>query len=340
MKAAISEGKGDIRLVEVAIPEPGPYQCLCKTLACATCTGTDLKIISGKFPKNAKYPGIVGHESVGTVLKIGAKVKYIKKGDMYLRPTAVYNGTMFGGYSSLWGGFAEYGLVTDTRALFEENPKANPGYAQYQMEIPGDIKISAPEATMVITLKETAGYVMDMKVALNNSVVVLGSGPVAMSMCFFAKICGAFPLIVVGRRDEPLNYIKMFGANFTVNNEKEDMVRRVSAITNGQGVDYIMDAAGDEELFTESCKMLAENGKIAPYALFTKRDDVFKGIDPKKILNAKTGEVPTHNYMLDLLRLNLLNLKRFYSHTMPFSDISKGFEMIKKKEASKIVFEM
>ena len=339
MKAAVSKGKGDIRLVEVATPEPGPYQCLCKTLVCSTCTGTDLKIINEKLPWKMKYPGIVGHESVGIVLKVGGKVKYIKEKDMYLRPTAVYSGTSLDGYYSLFGGFAEYGLVTDTKALLEDNPDAPPGYSQYQMKIPDDIKISAPEAAMVITLKETAGYVMDMKVSLNNSVVVLGSGPVAMAMCFFAKLCGAFPLIAVGRRDEPLDYIKMFGVNFTVNNEKEDMVRKVREITGGRGADYIIDTAGDLKLFTESFKMLAENGKISPYAALPKAD-ALKDMDAEKILRAKTGEVPTHNYMLDLARLNLLGLKRFYSHTMPFGDISKGFEMIKNKEASKIVFEM
>ncbi len=339
MQVAITEGQGDIRLVTVAVPEPGPYQCLCKTLACAICTGTDMKIISGKLPWPVEYPGIVGHESVGVVLKTGGKVRYIKEGAMYLRPTAVYSGTKFGGYFSLWGGLAEYGLVTDTQALLEDTPGAQLGYEQYQMKIPDDVKISAPEATMVITLKETAGYVMNMKISLNNSVVVLGSGPVAMAMCFFSKICGAFPLVVVGRRDAPLNYMSGFGANFTVNNEKEAMVRRVGEITGGQGVDYIIDTTGDEKLVAESCQMLAAGGKIAPYGVLP-RQDALKNVDARKILKANTGEVPTHDYMFDLIRLNLLDLKSFYSHIMPFGDLSRGFEMIKRKTASKIVFEM
>lgn len=339
MKAAITEGKGDVRLVDVPVPEIGPYQCLCKITAWATCSGTDMKIIYGKLPWEEKYPGILGHESIGTVIQTGDKVRYIKKGEKYLRPTAVYQGKKLGEYYSVWGGFAEYGLVTDSKALREDHPETEIGYERYQLQIPTDINISPGEAIMLITMKETSGYVADMGVTLNKSVVVLGSGPVGSSMCLFSKILGAYPLIVVARRDEPLEKIKRFGANYTVNNTKEDMVKRVMEITNDRGADYIIDTAGDVKLFTEACGMLAENGKISPYATFTSAD-ALKDIDETKILRARTGEVAAHNYLLDLTRMKIINLKSFYSHTLPFSQIEKGFEMLKNREASKIVFEL
>ncbi|MCM8785007.1 MAG: alcohol dehydrogenase catalytic domain-containing protein [Candidatus Omnitrophica bacterium] len=83
MKVAISEGKGDVKIKEVPIPEINDYQCLCKTLACATCSGTDLKIMDGKIFWCKNYPVILGHESVGIVVKRGKKVKYIKTIDFY-----------------------------------------------------------------------------------------------------------------------------------------------------------------------------------------------------------------------------------------------------------------
>jgi len=266
-------------------------------------------------------------------------VRYIKKGKTSLRPTAVYPGQQFGGYYSIWGGFSEYGLITDIKALLEDSPGTEPGYMQYQMNVPIDIRISPGEAIMLITLKETAGFVADMKTALDSSVAVLGAGPVAMSICLFAKFFGAHPIIAVARRDEQLKTIRRFGVNFTVNNSKEDMVKKVMEITGGKGVDFIIDTAGDEKLFTEACSMLAERGKIAPYATFT-RADALKDISESKILKANTGEVLAHNYLLDLVRMKKVNLKDLYSHTMPFSEIEKGFEMLKKREAFKIGFEM
>ena len=89
MKAAITEGKGDIKLAEVPIPEIGPYQCLCKNLFCTTCTGTDQKIIGRKMLWAKNYPAIVGHESIGRVIKIGRKVRNIKEGTLFLRQPSI-----------------------------------------------------------------------------------------------------------------------------------------------------------------------------------------------------------------------------------------------------------
>ncbi|MCM8829838.1 MAG: zinc-binding dehydrogenase [Candidatus Omnitrophica bacterium] len=284
MKAVITDGNGNIWIEEVPIPEVGPYHCLCKTLACATCTGTDIKIIHNKLPWRENYPAILGHESIGKVIKTGKKVKYIKEGEIILRPTAVYPGEKLGGYYSIWGGFSEYGLVMDTQAYSEDHPGSDTGYGKFQMKVPQDIEPA--DAIMLITLKETAGYVADMGITLNDSVVVLGAGPVAMAIVFFAKLRGAFPVIVIARRDGPLENIKKFGANHTINNTREDMTKNVMDITKGKGVKYIIDTAGDEELFQNAFSMLAEDGKIAPYAVFP--EEFFKKVDEKRIINART----------------------------------------------------
>ncbi|MCS7181023.1 MAG: alcohol dehydrogenase catalytic domain-containing protein [bacterium] len=69
MKVIVTEGKGDVKIKKVPIPALGDYECLCKTLAFATCTGTDLKIIDGKIFWFKNYPVILGHESAGKVIK-------------------------------------------------------------------------------------------------------------------------------------------------------------------------------------------------------------------------------------------------------------------------------
>jgi threonine dehydrogenase-like Zn-dependent dehydrogenase len=339
MKAAVTDGDGKIRLEEVPIPEPGPYQCLCKVLACATCSGTDLKIISKKLPWEEKYPGIVGHESVGRVIEVGSKVRNLKEGDLFFRPTAVYPGTKLGDYYSLWGGFAEYGLVTDTKALVEDQPDAELGYSYYQLKIPSDVTLTPADATILITMKETSGFLMSLKVTLNTALAILGAGPVAMCMCFFAKLIGAFPIIAVSRRDESLRRMERVGANFTINNQKEEVAKKVKELTGGKGVDLVIDTTGDERMLYESINLLAENGKVAPYATYSTGDPT-KNIESSRIAKGMTGEVPAHNYMLDLVRLGLLKLDNFYSHRMPFSKIVDGFELLRKKEAFKIVFEM
>ena len=122
MRAAITDGKGNVKLMDIPEPKPDSYQCLCKIEACATCTGTDKKLVNGQMPWANKYPAILGHESFGIVIHCGDKVRNIKIGDRFLRPAAAYPGTLLGNYASWMGGFAEYGLVTDNKALTADTP--------------------------------------------------------------------------------------------------------------------------------------------------------------------------------------------------------------------------
>ncbi|MCD6221745.1 zinc-binding dehydrogenase [bacterium] len=344
MKAAVTDGKGNVWIEEIPLPEIGPYQCLCKILASATCSGTDKKIINGEFPYPLNYPGILGHESVGVVVKTGKKVRYIKEGDIFLRPTSIYPGEKLGKYFSLWGCFAEYGIVTDIEAFYKDNPdKTLNNFTIFQQKIPSEIKISPADATMLITLKETYSFISKIGVRMNSKVAILGTGPVGMSFCFFSKLLGAYPVIVIGRREEPLEYIKKVGADFVINNKKENMVKKVKEITNNRGVDFVIDAAGDEKLFTESAGLLTNNGRIVPYATPYSTEyiaDRKKGPRNWEIIFTGPDENLAHNSVIGLVKLNVIPFKMFYSHTMKFEKIKDGFDLLKNKSAYKIVFEM
>ena len=77
-----------------------------------------------------------------------------------------------------------------------------------------------------------------------------------MAMCYFAKLYGAYPVIVIGRRDEPLSDCRKAGADFGINIKKENMTGKVMEYTNNTGVDFVLDAAGDTNLLIESAKAL------------------------------------------------------------------------------------
>ena len=342
MKAAVTDGKGNVWLDDVPKPEPDEHQCLCRMQACATCTGTDQKHIHDKLPWRQNYPGVLGHESIGVVIETGARVRNLSVGDAVLRPSAVYPGDTLGPYTSLWGGFAEYGLVTDVAALREDCPDATPNnYTRFQLPIPPELPIPATDATGLITLKETASYVASVGVTLCSSVAILGSGSVAISMCRFAKIFGAHPVIVVGRREEPLAYAReTIGADRTVNSSTEDVVAAVRDLTADRGVDFVLDTTGDADFLASCLPMLTEEGKAAAYATYHTPQSVKDAIPADRLAAGATGEDTAHQYLLDCVRLGLVNLGDFYSHRMPFSQLQEGFELLASKAAFKVVFEM
>jgi len=342
MKVAITDGDGRVWIDQAPKPDPGEYQCLCKMLACATCTGTDTKHIHNKLPWQQNYPGVLGHESIGRVLEVGPNVRNLGTGDVVLRPSPVYPGDTLGDYTSMWGGFSEFGLVTDRQALLEDSPDAAPNnYTRFQLKVPDIAGVSPGDWTMIITLKETASYVASLGVKLHSSVAVLGAGSVGISMCRHAKIFGAYPVIMVARRDGQLAYARdVIGGDCVVNCMREDALGRIRELTGGKGVDFIIDTTGSPEFVAACVPALADTGKAAGYATYPRGDAVGGHIPEDRLATGQTGEDAAHQYLIDCVRLGLVNLKDFYSHTMPFERISEGFEMIERKEAFKIVFEM
>ena len=125
MKAAVVEGAGQLVVREVPLPVMGPYSALVRIEACSICNSTDLKIIERHFVSQIPVPLILGHESVGTVVERGPKVRRYALGQRVLRPGAEYDLARVG-IASAWGGFAQYGLVTDLAAWREDHPQGTP----------------------------------------------------------------------------------------------------------------------------------------------------------------------------------------------------------------------
>ncbi len=344
MLAAVVRGNGTVSVEKVEMPRPGPYDCLCRILACATCTGTDTSIIRGTFPYQKTYPGILGHESVGEVVEVGAKVRHISPGERYLRVCAAYPGQTLGEYYSFWGGFAEYGLVADTEALREDSPSSSPPFGTaYQQRIPADLGLSAPDATMLVTLKELASFLSVLGVSAGESVVILGAGAVAMATTFFATLRGAHPVVVVGRRSEVEERVRRVGADAFVDTSRQDARSRILQETGGRGADWVIDAAGDSSLFSEAVGFLAPDGRLAPYAVseeIQRTVSLAGGPSRWSLVRAKPDEPSAHAHLLDLTRLGVVPYASFFSRRMPLRRIAEAFDLLWRKEAFKVVIEM
>lgn len=80
MRAMIlQDGKQELQLVELPIPEPNVTQVLIKVQICGVCR-TDLHIIDGELEK-PKLDLIPGHQVVGIITKVGEQVSKFKVGE-------------------------------------------------------------------------------------------------------------------------------------------------------------------------------------------------------------------------------------------------------------------
>ncbi|WP_051154382.1 MULTISPECIES: alcohol dehydrogenase catalytic domain-containing protein [Mycobacteriaceae] len=92
MRAAVMSGVGAPRLVDIAVPEPGPGEVRVAVRACGVC-GSDLHLIDGDIPV-PEIPLILGHEASGVIDKVGPGVSApVAPGDRVLVNPIVVCGT-------------------------------------------------------------------------------------------------------------------------------------------------------------------------------------------------------------------------------------------------------
>ena len=336
---AVIVGKvpGTVFIDDVAVPEPNDYQALARTIACSICNGTDSKMIAHLLPyiSEDEYPGILGHESVGRIVKVGQKVRNFKEGDFVLRSMAPATAP----YNTLWGGLAEYGIIYDEDAmLLDMQPITDYGNRSYQQVLPPEL--DPCQATVIITLKETMSMLINMGIGKDQSILVLGTGPVGLAFADMARCRGAGPVIVAGRRREALDRAQDFGADETINMAEESIPAETKSILSGKGVDYIIDAIGKPDIVAQASKALAPNGRIGLYAV-TDKDEKPPDFERKDAVSgAAPREAIAHGLVLKLIAEGKIYLHKYITHVLPMGEIKKAFDLIEKRQAIKIVIDL
>lgn len=342
MKAAVAEGRGVLNIWDVPEPAINEYQALVRMKACSICNGTDSKIVKGNLSFVKDYPAVLGHESVGEVIQVGAKVTRYKVGDLVFRGGIAYPGNH--PVASFWGGFAQFGTVDDMYAQ-QKDGLSYTNFATMQQVIPSDIGLSPVDATMLITYKEILSFLQLFGVKRGESVLVWGTGPVSLSCVLFAKYLGAHPVICCGRRDEALSEAVAMGADYTININKQDVTKTVMEITNGMGMNKIVDGVGDFRLVQESIPITATHGEIGIYGIAPGEGD---GMDnatldfskrrpPYSIRFLGPSEGSAHDQMMDLVKQRAIEPGKLIDQVIGLEEINQGFELLWNKQARKVV---
>ena len=337
MLAAVAEQPGVLAVREVPVPVIDETECLVEILACGLCNSTDRKLLDGHFRYRGPevYPGILGHEAVGRVIECGSAVTSFREGDLVLRPGASYPPGQ--GPSTLFGGLAQFGKVKDP---------ALGGSRMHQLVPP---EIDPTNATMLVTLKETLSWLQRWGVQPGQSVAVLGTGPVGLSFAFFAKLLGCHPVIVVGRREEPLQRALQFGVDGVVNTSTEDPAQVVRELTGGRGAERVIEAIGSDEALQLGLSLLSPQGRLGVYGIASTREP---GDMERRTLDLGLArnewaveffgpqEWAPHEQMLWFVKQGIVKLGDWYTHVVPLEETQRGFDLLESKATFKVVVQM
>ena len=217
MKAWVLGHPGEILPVEKPVPQPGPAEVLVRIDAVAICA-TDLEImqhglpamVDGGLPFNKNFT--IGHEYMGTVVKLGPAVDEYAVGDRVTVEVHAGCGRCARCRQGMYTSCLNYGdLAKGHRA---NGFTTDGGFAQYAVNnintlvnVPDDM--SDEEATLVVTAG-TSMYGLDVLGGLiaGEGVAVIGPGPIGLLGVAVAKSLGADPVILTGTRERGSNLVK------------------------------------------------------------------------------------------------------------------------------------
>ncbi len=346
MKAAVLFDFGDLRVVEVPVPEIGGGETLVKVDSVAIC-GSDPSIVAKGwkgYPVLGEF--IPGHEFTGTVVKIAPDVIELKVGDrVAVEPHKGCgrcenclrgNYTTCLNYGKIELGHRHYGFAT------------NGGYADYAAchvntlhKLPDDIDFE--QGTMLTGAGTVLyGYERIGWVVPGETVVVTGPGAIGLMSAHLAKVLGAGRVIQTGTREDRLAVGRQLGVDISINVREENALERVMELTGGIGADMVVECTGQSEAAAEALHMARKNGRISYNGIY--HDPVTLELDKIVQWNLKiTG--PKAEGMLNLARAiplmsdGRINLKPLITHTFGLDDINEALDTFtqRKDNAIKVV---
>ncbi len=215
----------------------GPDEVLVKAHLSGIC-GSDKSMFRGDLPDKISLPLWIGHESGGTVVEVGAKVREYAPGDRVM--IFSWCNTMADYYVAPVSGLQPVpeGLDMDLAALGE--PIACAMYSG-------------------LTCGATLGDVA----------VVYGMGFAGQIIAQTVKRMGAHTVVAVDVAEHKLALARRLGSDVAVNARTDDPVAVVLDLTNGQGADVVVEAAGSEASMNQATAMLKHNGILALYSWIT-----------------------------------------------------------------------
>lgn len=235
MKAiVVSEfGEPDVLAYEkVNIPTIGPEEVLIEVQATSV-NFADIKARIGEFHGVEGSSFTPGLDCAGIVIAVGEKVTKVEKGQ---RVAAFPTG----------GSYAQY--VKAHEAL------------TYPIPDQLDIEVAAASLTVGVT-----AYNVIKKVArLTEGDTILihaAAGGIGTTAIQLAKHFGASTIIGTVGSDEKKEITTTLGADYTINYRKKDFVKEVNRLTDGRGVDVILDTISGKN-FEGSMNCLADFGRV------------------------------------------------------------------------------
>ena len=342
MRAVVYRGINDMRVETVPVPEIGPGELLIKVATCGIC-GTDLKKI---HMGSHSAPRIFGHEMAGTVVQVGEGVTkyavgervmtfhhvpcgecyYCRKNTPSQCPLYLKTGVT-AGFAPSGGGFAEYIRVFDFVV-------SGGGVVHVPEHVPFE------QAAFIEPLNTVLKGQKLLKLAPDDTVLVIGQGPIGLMHAALAQRTGA-RVLTSDLFPERHAIAARFGLKEPIHAGTENVVERVFAATEGRGADAVVLAVGGNALIKTAMDACRPGGKVMLFAQTQHGeatiDPAAVCVDEKTLLGSYSSSFPILDEVTSLVLegyRNGFDLTQLISHRFQMEQAVEAIEVASHPQGS------
>lgn len=349
MRAAIWEGPGKMSVGEV--PDAGcPVDgVLLRVTACGIC-GTDVRAFFNG-DRRISPPWVLGHEISGEVIEIGPEAR------REMAQAAIDVGDHVHCISTLWCGRCrmcrsgnEHLCVRHELMGFDHQGAYAELVAIPEIALKNLFKVpdglSDEEATFADPLSDAICGHKDIDVGLDETVAVIGAGPVGTAHAAISRFEGAGRVLLMEAAAERLELARdILGDERMsyVDVSQADPVEAVRRATGDIGADVVIVACSSDKAQEQAMEMAAPRGRVLFFGGLPKGTTHINF--PSNVLHYQ--EVQVHGsyasrhrdqvHALDMLAADVGGLRRVISDVVALEDAAQAFERIRAGKALKIV---
>nr|CAC37633.1 alcohol dehydrogenase [Cenchrus americanus] len=367
-KAAVAwEAGKPLSIEEVEVAPPQAMEVRVNILYTSLCH-TDVYFWEAKG-QTPVFPRIFGHEAGGIIESVGEGVTDVAPGDHVL---PVFTGeckecphckSAESNMCDLLRINTDRGvMIGDGKSRFSINGKpiyhfvGTSTFSEYTVMHVGCVAKINPEAPLDKVCVLSCGISTGLGASINvakppkgSTVAIFGLGAVGLAAAEGARIAGASRIIGVDLNPSRFEEAKKFGCTEFVNPKDHNKpVQEVLAdMTNG-GVDRSVECTGNINAMIQAFECVHDGWGVAVLVGVPHKDAEFK-THPMNFLNERTlkgtffGNFKPRTDLPNVVELYMkkeLEVEKFITHSVPFSEINKAFDLMAKGEGIRCIIRM
>ena len=327
MKTAVMLGIGEMGFEERDIPQVKDDEVLVKLEYVGIC-GSDLHYYETGAIGNyvVEPPFVLGHEPGGTVVEVGRNVTHLKAGDR----VALEPGKTCGHCEFCKTG--RYNLCPDV--VFFATPPVDGVFQEYVaheadlcFKLPDNV--STLEGALIEPLAVGFHAAIQGDAHLGQKAVVMGAGCIGLVSMMALKARGVSEVYVVDIMEKRLKKALELGADGVINGAEENVEEKIRQITDGRGVDLVIETAGTE-ITTRQAISIAKKGSNIVLVGYSKSGEMTlpMSLALDKELTFKTVFRYRHIYpmAIEAVSQGKVNLKGIVTDIFDLDDAQKAMD--------------